>query len=97
VITVGATTEMGAFAGFNSTPLGSSWRTFEPGDGADIHITFPVSLAGGTYRLIVDVKDGEAGERLARNAASSSRSRKVTMLRAGEGGRPDRGCRGPVL
>ena len=67
VITVGAITEMGLFAGFVSTLQGSSWRTFEPGEEADLHVAFPVQLGGGTYRLIVDLKDGTGGERLARS------------------------------
>jgi ABC-type polysaccharide/polyol phosphate transport system ATPase subunit len=67
VITVGAITAMGLFAGFDSTIQGGSWRTFEPGEEVDVHITFPVRVAGGTYRLIVDLKDGSGTERLARN------------------------------
>jgi lipopolysaccharide transport system ATP-binding protein len=67
VIAVGAITEMGLFAGFDSTPQGGSWRTFEPGEEANVHITFPVQLGGGTYRLVVDLKDGLGGERLARS------------------------------
>jgi lipopolysaccharide transport system ATP-binding protein len=67
VITVGAITDMGMFAGFVSTPQGSSWRTFEPGDEADVHVAFPVRLAGGSYRLIVDLKDAVGNERLARS------------------------------
>jgi ABC-type polysaccharide/polyol phosphate transport system ATPase subunit len=67
VITVGAITDMGMFAGFASTLQGSSWRTFEPGEEANVDITFPVQLGGGAYRLIVDMKDGVGGERLARS------------------------------
>jgi hypothetical protein len=67
VITVGAITEMGVFAGFVSSLQGSSWRTFERDEEANLHVTFPVHLGGGTYRLIVDVKDGVGGERLARS------------------------------
>jgi ABC-type polysaccharide/polyol phosphate transport system ATPase subunit len=67
VITVGAITDMGLFAGFVSTYQGSSWRTFEPGEEADVHVSFPVRLGGGTYRLIVDLKNRSGGERLARS------------------------------
>jgi ABC-type polysaccharide/polyol phosphate transport system ATPase subunit len=67
VITVGAMTEMGVIAGFVSSSQADSWRTFEPGEEAGLHVTFPVHLGGGTYRLIVDVKDGAGAERLARS------------------------------
>ena len=67
VITVGVITEMGMFGGFVATLQGSSWRVFEPGEEADLHIAFPVQLGGGTYRLIVEVKDRSGAERLARS------------------------------
>ena len=67
VITVGAITDMGLFGGFDTTPPGTSWRTFEPGEEASVRITIPVRLGGGTYRLVVDVKDGVGDQRLARS------------------------------
>jgi ABC-type polysaccharide/polyol phosphate transport system ATPase subunit len=67
VLTVGAITDGGLFAGFVSTPQGSSWRTFEPGEEADIHVAFPARLGGSAYRLIVDLKDAVGHERLARS------------------------------
>jgi lipopolysaccharide transport system ATP-binding protein len=66
VITVGAVTSMGLFGGFDTTAEGDSWRTFHAGEEAVVRITFPVRFAGGTYRIVLDVKDGVNGERLAR-------------------------------
>ena len=67
VIAVGATTHIGLFAGFDTTPEGNSWRTFHPGEEANVRIAFPVRFGGGTYRIIVEVKDGATGETLARS------------------------------
>jgi ABC-type polysaccharide/polyol phosphate transport system ATPase subunit len=67
VITVGAITDMGLFGGFDSTPPGAAWRTFDPGEEADVRITFPVRLGVGTYRLVVEVKKRDGDQRLARS------------------------------
>jgi hypothetical protein len=67
VITVGAVTQMGLFAGFDTTPEGSPWRTFQPGEEANVRITFPVRFGPDTYRLVLEVKDGMTGNRLARS------------------------------
>lgn len=67
VFTVGAITAAGLFAGFDSTPARRSWRMFQPGEEATVRITFPARLAGGVYRLILDVKDRTGSQRLARS------------------------------
>jgi lipopolysaccharide transport system ATP-binding protein len=67
VITVGAIAADGLLTGFNSTPVGGSWRTFGPGEEAVVRIGFPARLAGGTYRLAIEVKDRAGAERLARS------------------------------
>ena len=67
VIAVGAVTDMGLFGGFDMSPPGTPWRTFDPGEEAAVRIAFPVRLAAGTYRFVVDVKDRTGDERLARS------------------------------
>ena len=67
VITVAAVTDAGLLAGFDTTPPRKSWRTFRPGEEADVRITLPARLGGGTYRLRVGVKERDGHERLARS------------------------------
>jgi lipopolysaccharide transport system ATP-binding protein len=57
VVFVGAVTETGLLAGFNVTPTGQVWRTFAAGQEATSRISFPARLAGGTYRIVVEVRD----------------------------------------
>lgn len=67
VIAVGAITHMGLFAGFDTTPEGTTWRTFDPGEESEVRIRFPVRFGSDTYRISVDVKEGMSGKRLARS------------------------------
>jgi ABC-type polysaccharide/polyol phosphate transport system ATPase subunit len=67
VIVVGAVTDVGLFAGLDTTPPQTPWRTFGPGEEAKVRITLPVRLGSGTYRLVVDVKDRAGHERLVRS------------------------------
>jgi ABC-2 type transport system ATP-binding protein len=67
VITVSVITNIGLLAGFNTTPGGRSWRTFDRGREATVRVTFLARLGGGTYRLIVELKDGASDESLARS------------------------------
>jgi ABC-type polysaccharide/polyol phosphate transport system ATPase subunit len=67
VVTVGVITTTGLFAGFDSTLVGHTWRMFQTGEEAIVDITFPARLGGGSYRLVVDVKDQKGAQRLARS------------------------------
>lgn len=66
VVTVGAITTTGMFAGFDTTRMGDSWRTFRPGEEATVDIAFPARFGQGSYRVVVDVKDRTGAKRLAR-------------------------------
>jgi ABC-type polysaccharide/polyol phosphate transport system ATPase subunit len=68
VVTVGVLTSDGRFGGFNATPVGQPWRTFVPGEEAFVRIAFPARLAGGTYNLVVEVKERVGTRPLARSA-----------------------------
>lgn len=68
VITVGVLTGDGAFGGFNATPVGQRWRTFARGEEASIRITFPARLGGGTYDLVVEIKERGGGHALVRSS-----------------------------
>jgi ABC-type polysaccharide/polyol phosphate transport system ATPase subunit len=67
VLTVGAITSTGMFAGFDTTLVGDSWRTFHAGEEATVEITFPARFGPGSYRLVVDVKNRTGAQRLARS------------------------------
>lgn len=67
VLTVGAMVDGGPFVGFNSTPPGRTWRTFEAGELAKIRAVFRARMGTGVYRLIVDIKTRDAGQSLARS------------------------------
>lgn len=67
VFTLGVITNGGLFGGFNTTRTGPGWRTFHPGQETAIRLSFPARLAGGAYRLLVDVKDQTGDDRLALN------------------------------
>ncbi len=66
VVAVGVITNSGLFAGFDATAGGRSWRTFNPGQEATVRIKFRARLGGGTYRIIIDVKDRVGADTLAR-------------------------------
>jgi ABC-type polysaccharide/polyol phosphate transport system ATPase subunit len=66
VITVGVRTSAGMFGGFNATPVGRPWRTFNPGEEAGVRITFPARLGGGAYELVAEVKERYGHRALAR-------------------------------
>jgi ABC-type polysaccharide/polyol phosphate transport system ATPase subunit len=69
VITVGVLTSGGAFGGFNATPVGQVWRTFAPGEETAVRITFPARLGGGTYNLVVQIKERNGVRPLAQTDA----------------------------
>lgn len=66
VLAVGAITSTGLFAGFDSTPVGDAWRTYQAGEEATVEISFPARFGPGSYRLVVDVKTRDGAHRLAR-------------------------------
>ena len=64
-VTIGVITNSGLFGGFNTTRTDHGWRTFTPGQESTIRISFRARLAGGAYRLLIDVKDRTGADRLA--------------------------------
>lgn len=67
VISFGIRTADGQFGGFNVTRPGQSWRSFEPGEEVSSKISFATGFAGGSYELIVEVRERDAGRVLARH------------------------------
>jgi energy-coupling factor transporter ATP-binding protein EcfA2 len=65
MFTLGVITNAGLFGGFNTTQAGRGWRTFHPEEETTIRLSFPARLAGGAYRLLIDVKDQSGDDRLA--------------------------------
>ena len=65
-IVIGLLTNDGQAAGLNVTDLGARWRTFAPGEECELRIAFDARLAGGRYRLVLDVKDRDGRHVLAR-------------------------------
>ncbi len=66
-IAFGSATADGLFGGVAATEPGRRWRTFQPGDEAELRIAFLARMGAGTYRLAVDVKDRDGGRVLARS------------------------------
>jgi ABC-type polysaccharide/polyol phosphate transport system ATPase subunit len=51
------TSEEGIVCYSMQTRLGQEWRTFQPGDEAEVAVDFTARLGGGTYRLTLTVTD----------------------------------------
>ena len=66
VITVAVFTSQGLLGGFNATPPGQRWRSFEAGERASVRISFPAVLAPGEYTFTVEVKERDGVRVLAR-------------------------------
>jgi lipopolysaccharide transport system ATP-binding protein len=48
------------------TVPGQAWRSFEPGDTAEVEVAFQARLGGGTYRLSLSIADRNVSDVLAR-------------------------------
>jgi hypothetical protein len=49
------------------TVPGQAWRSFEPGDTAEVEVAFRARLGGGTYRLSLSIADRNASNVLGSN------------------------------
>jgi ABC-type polysaccharide/polyol phosphate transport system ATPase subunit len=65
-IVIGLLTSEGQAAGLNVTDLGARWRSFAPGEECDVRIGFHARLAGGRYRLALDIKERDGRRVLGR-------------------------------
>src|SRR5437667_11819740 len=52
-------TESGMLAGVTVTTVGEKWRTFEPGEIADVRVPFRSRLGGGTYQLALEITESD--------------------------------------
>jgi ABC-2 type transport system ATP-binding protein len=66
-IAFGAITANGRFGGVSASRAGERWRTFRPGEEAELRIAFRARLGPGIYRLPVEVKTREGARVLARS------------------------------
>jgi ABC-type polysaccharide/polyol phosphate transport system ATPase subunit len=57
-------TESGLLAGVTVTTVGDRWRTFHPGEIADIRIPFRSRLGGGSYQLALEITESDGQRRL---------------------------------
>ncbi len=66
-IAFGSITTDGRFGGASATAPGERWRTFEPGEEADVAIGFRARMGPDRYRLPVEVKRRDGGKVLCRS------------------------------
>lgn len=58
-------TEEGILVYTVRTVVGRSWRSFEPGESAEIRVPFEARLGGGSYRVVLTVYDKDGREVIA--------------------------------
>jgi hypothetical protein len=66
-ICFGVLTSSGLFGGVTATQAGKRWRTFDPGEEAEVAIHFNARLGPGSYALAVEIKERDGGRVLARS------------------------------